>query len=377
MNTQDGPSGPVGVMGRMVLLDPQEQGTGSAPPAPAPAPPATPPPATPPAPPAPVQDGGLHDEKAMGRVFDDNTPVEYIDDQGETINTTLGDLIKRHSATRNIDPEQIRTISGALNNDPEANRRLLEQQLQRLQASNPEPQSEEGKRLAQLEDKLRGMETQFQHAKRVTDAYEIQEISASVRHLLATNPEVQKALPYLSAKPEAALAEVTSQIKQLRDTSRMSGQGGHISGEQISQVLSRANQRVERIAGLFGGSLSPNQPQAGQVVTAMNTPQSQAPHVIPGQPGVHGDVRPPAMTPQDILRLAAQPPNPNPNAPIQPQYSGLPNTVPASVPQPGGQVAGAAPASVPNAGGQQGQKFSRDQMVAALAARRNAEEAQQ
>jgi hypothetical protein len=291
------------------------------------------------------------------------TPIEYVDSDGSTVNSTIGELIENHSSYRNLPKDQVKTIIGALNNDPNATQALLQQQIDAIKAKagGGDQTSQENEKIAALEAKIAQLETQgLAPAKRVVDAFEHQEIRATLANLLTSNQELQKAMPWLAAdKSGTGIQKATQQIKALRDASRASGQNGQLSGEVISNVLGSINNEMERIASAFGGALSPNTQQQQQQVVMQQ-----------GQPARTDGVTPPRLTPQDIINASMNPNYmQNQNAAINPQQHGM---VPPNVPQPGGQPGGQAPNSMEQnqPGAQQGQKFTAEQMRAALSQRR-------
>ena len=365
MNGFSEPTGSPGVMGRMVLLDPGTEGTGSAvPAAPAVAPPAAAPAApTPAAAPAPATPATEPAAMTM------NTPVEYETAGGQTVNTTVGDLIKRHDQFQGMDPEQVKMIQGALNNEPDASKALLQQQMEKLTAGAAPPATAADEALAAVVKRQDQAQVILDRAEAVSQSFENQEIAATLRNILSTNEEVKKAVPFLAARPEVGIPMLTPVIQRLREASRAAGQGGHVSGDMLNQALSRMNAYVQSIVVPFGGTIPAPVP-AGQVAPVVTVNQA------PNQQLQPGGVIPPRFTVEQLLANttnpalaypAAQPANlpQNPNSAFNPHLSGRavpgfpqqPMTVPvpAAIPQPGGQVAGAVVgqpvAAAPVAGG--------------------------
>lgn len=264
--------------------------------------------------PAPVDDA----------VFTVDTPIDYADDAGNPMTDTLGDLIaakQQLAALGGVDKlAQAKDIMGALDNDPEATKRLLEAQLSSLTpAPVVAPENEEILKLRQDYDTL---SKRMVGSDRLVQQAEDAQMAVHLKTILA-NEKVATGVPWLAARPDIGIPVLQKSLKALQIAAGVTNEQLSQRTDLLGQAMRQADNLIQSIAKPYGGML-PAAPADPKTV-AENT------EVIPA-----GTVRKAAQTPQDLL--AGFNKTQVTHAGLNPGAAG--NVLPEGIPESGGVVGG-------------------------------------
>ena len=270
-------------------------------PVPTPTPAAAPIPATPAPTPAAAPAAGVNDTKFTPTM---ETPLQYEAKDGKMVDVTVGDLINMHDKVSGMDMAQIEDINGALNNDPDATRRMLTAQLEKAAPVAP-PTDEKGMsdRMLALETQNATMSEQLGRASKVTQQVEDNQQNEYIRAVLV-NPQVAEKLPFLAAKPEAAVPIIKRHIANLRAAATAAGQDIRGRNDLLSNCLANAEAEVKALVGAYGGAVTPAQTAAA--VTAAAVPKAIKPGDVVTPATQHQMYNPPpvpTVNPQAIQQI--------------------------------------------------------------------------
>lgn len=276
-------------------------------------------PAAQPAQPAQAQPAAADQNLAM------ETPIEYETAPGQYQSATIGELVDAHTELQSLgDRQSLKDLAGAMRNEPEALKRVLEGELQKIEQAKPVPADE---RLAAVEARLQEVESQVGQFAPVKETVEDQTYGVLVKQMLA-NKEIAKQVPWLAANPDVGVPMAMNYLKRFRDAAKAAGINLLQRRDLIAQAVRNANLHVQGIATGFGGTLpTPESPPAGPAVVVEASANAQ------GEKGVI----PPKVTPADLMRQRMGSVEPTANQNAQPA-----GVVPGSIPESGG-----TPGSVP------------------------------
>lgn len=305
----------------------------------APAAPATPAPAVPAAPATPVATPAPQPAPAPSAdPLTMETPLEYVGADGKPATATVAELIESHSKLAGMgDVQAAQDMQAALNNDPEAMKRLLSTQLTKLEAETA-PKTEPNADIAELRAEVADLRTKVARTEPIVESVETGQTRTQVAAMLE-RPEVAKAYPWLAAKPDVGVPTITADLLDLQKKAKAIGVDISARTDLVQGVLERANRKVEIIATQFGGGLpapTNGQPAAGAVVGVTGAPE------VPSAD--HGGLAvAPRVTAADLLQQSAGAP-----APPAPPAPGT--VLPTQVPEAGGQTGGITGGPVQGAG---------------------------
>lgn len=251
-----------------------------------------------------------------------DSPIEYAAEDGTARQTTMGELLAAREQLAELgDLQQIRDLQGAMANDPEAQKRLFQAQLDKL---TPVPaEGVTGEAAAALLDRVSQLEQDRERSNRVIQSVEDQEFNR-VLATVVKNPQVVAAYPEFAAHPDVAFHVAGKYIKQ----ARAAANGNPVSNQSLKAALDMARGEMAWLGEKFG--LTPAAAPAaapGAAPAAAASPTSLE----------FGQVVKPAMvTAADLLGQT--------QATQAAQVAAVPQNVPAAGGAPGVGVAPAPPA---------------------------------
>lgn len=238
------------------------------------------------------------------------TPLQYEGADGQMIDVTIGDLINTHDKLSGMDMTQIQDIHGALNNDPEATKRMLTAQLDKVAPAVPAT-DEKGMadRMLALETQNVTMSEQLGRASKVTQQVEDNQQNEYIRAILV-NPQVGEKLPFLAAKPEIAVPIIKRHIGNLKAAASAAGQDIRGRNDLLSNCLANAEAEVKALVGAYGGAVTPEQTNAAVVAAAAPKALKSGDVVTPATQHQMYNSPPPTVNPQAIQQIPGAIPEP-------------------------------------------------------------------
>lgn len=175
-----------------------------------------------------------------------DSPIDYQAEDGTAKQTTMGELIAAREQLAELgDLQQIRDLQGAMANDPEAQKRLYQAQIDKLAPAPAEGTTNE--QAAAILDRLSQLEQQAERSNRVTQSVEDQEFNR-VLGVVIKNPQVVAAYPEFAAHPDVAFHVAGKYIKQ----ARAAANGDSVSNQSLKAALDMAKAEMSWLAGKFG-----------------------------------------------------------------------------------------------------------------------------
>ncbi len=175
-----------------------------------------------------------------------DSPIEYAADDGTPRQTTMGELIADREQLAELgDLQKLRDLQGAMANDPEAQKRLYQAELDKLTPAPTEGATAE--QTAAVLDRLSQLEQQAERSNRVVQSAEDQEFNR-VLGVVIQNPQVVAAYPEFAAHPDVAFHVAGKYIKQARATAN----GNPVSNQSLKAALDMAKAEMSWLAGKFG-----------------------------------------------------------------------------------------------------------------------------
>lgn len=252
-----------------------------------------------------------------------DSPIDYQLSDGSTKTTTMGELIESQTQMAELgDLQQIRDLQGAMANDPEAQKRLYQAQLDKLTAVPTEGATAETQ--AAVLDRLSLLEQQAERSDRITQSVEGQEFNRVLATVIK-NPQVVAAYPEFAAHPDVAFHVAGKYIKQ----ARAAANGSQVSNQSLKTALDMAKAEMVWLVEKFG---------AAPTATPGASPEA-APATAPSPMSLEFGqvVKPATVTASDLLGQA--------QATQAAQVAAAPQNVPPAGGAPGVGVAPSPPAS--------------------------------
>lgn len=252
----------------------------TAPEAPA-APTTTPPaaePATQPAPAAAPATQPAPIEQQVGM----NDTIEYTDKSGKQVETTVQELTDAQATLAKLgDLDGLADMAGFLKGDPDAQKRVLQAQMDQLAPAPPEdPQAEYVK---QLEERLAGFEGRLKPMERLVTQAEASEDRTYVEALLAVD-QVKEKFPVLSLKPDVALKLLQPQYTKLRQLAASKGVDLSQRNDLVIQLVQRVESDIKSLFQAYDFQIPQSAPAADATQVNGQPQAAQVPPIVPQIP---------------------------------------------------------------------------------------------